>query len=111
MLKDNEWLGVDQNTSAKDVNTFFTSAGIKNFTYGNGISVPLIPTTLYKKKIQEAITLRDSGSSFSMVYVWTVNSKSSMRTYINLGVDGLITDNPARLKDLLATEYPGTFDA
>lgn len=36
------------------------------------------------------------------VYAWTVNRKKHMKKLINKGVDGIITNNPALLKEILA---------
>ena len=36
-----------------------------------------------------------------LVYVWTVNSREDMEVMIELGVDGIITDQPIELKKLL----------
>lgn len=36
-------------------------------------------------------------NSNKKIYVWTVNNETSMRKLINLGVDGIITDNPKLL--------------
>lgn len=36
------------------------------------------------------------------VYVWTVNRPDEMRTILDLGVDGLISDVPARVRRILA---------
>jgi glycerophosphoryl diester phosphodiesterase len=36
------------------------------------------------------------------VHVWTVNEEAEMRAMLALGVDGIITDFPARLRKLLA---------
>ena len=35
------------------------------------------------------------------IHVWTINDKNQMQELINLGVDGIITDRPKALKDLL----------
>ena len=35
------------------------------------------------------------------VHVWTVNEADEMNRLLDLGVDGLMTDHPARLKALL----------
>ncbi|MCB0018937.1 MAG: hypothetical protein KDE09_14195, partial [Anaerolineales bacterium] len=35
------------------------------------------------------------------VHVWTVNETEEMQRFIDLGVDGIITDRPDRLLDLL----------
>jgi len=37
---------------------------------------------------------------------WTVNDPHEMRRLIELGVDGIITDRPKRLKDVLAASQP-----
>ena len=37
------------------------------------------------------------------VHVWTVNDEGSMRRLVDLGVDGIITDLPTTLSDVLAT--------
>ncbi len=34
------------------------------------------------------------------VHVWTVNEEADMQRLINMGVDGIITDFPARLANL-----------
>ena len=36
------------------------------------------------------------------VHVWTVNDRASMQRFIELGVDNIMTDDPAMLRDLLA---------
>ncbi len=40
------------------------------------------------------------------VFVWTVNEPEEMRRLLNLGVDGIITDYPGRLRDLLGQNAP-----
>jgi glycerophosphoryl diester phosphodiesterase len=37
------------------------------------------------------------------LHVWTVNEEAEMRSLLALGVDGIITDFPARLLKLLAS--------
>ena len=40
------------------------------------------------------------------IHVWTVNEVDEMRELLELGVDGIITDYPARLRDLLRPSQP-----
>jgi glycerophosphoryl diester phosphodiesterase len=35
------------------------------------------------------------------VHVWTVNQTAEMNRFLDMGVDGLITDRPDRLKDVM----------
>ena len=34
------------------------------------------------------------------VHAWTINDEAEMRALVEMGVDGIITDFPARLRDL-----------
>ena len=36
------------------------------------------------------------------IHVWTINDEDTMQKLIDLGVDGIITDRPKALKDLLS---------
>lgn len=36
------------------------------------------------------------------VHVWTVNDDERMRRFLNYGVDGILTDRPTRLKEIIA---------
>jgi hypothetical protein len=99
-------VGVDQNSPPDVVNEFFRTRPL-SYTYANGTSVPLLPTTCYLEHIRRAITLRAGGAEpgFRLVYAWTVNGKGSMRAFLDADVDGVITDKVERLRDLLRTEY------
>ncbi len=41
------------------------------------------------------------------VHVWTVNDESTMRALLDLGVDGIMTDRPRLLRDVLAARGLG----
>jgi len=36
------------------------------------------------------------------IMVWTINDQETMQTLIDMGVDGIITDRPSALKELLS---------
>jgi len=40
-----------------------------------------------------------------MVFVWTLNTEEHMEHFLNMGVDGIITDHPERLIKILQTRY------
>jgi glycerophosphoryl diester phosphodiesterase len=43
------------------------------------------------------------------VHVWTINDRAEMRELLDMGVDGLVTDRPDLLRELLAErgQWPG----
>ncbi len=102
---ENELIGIDRGCGIADAHRFFKGLNTR-YTYANGTSLPLIPTTapIYLDEIVAAIQLRDSANAVkpALVYSWTVNSKASMRNYLRLGVDGLITDKIADAVSVLA---------
>ncbi len=51
----------------------------------------------YHKEV-DAVQLREARSLGLKVVVWTVNDPARMETLIDLGVDGIITDYPDRLR-------------
>jgi hypothetical protein len=103
-------VGVDEYLGPDEVAGFFKTTGLR-YSYANGTSAPLISTTIYAKDIAQAITLRNAaaGTGPKLVYAWTVNSANSMRTYLDMDVDGLITDDISALVNLLKTDYGGRY--
>ena len=55
----------------------------------------------YHKEV-DAVQLREARSLGLTVVVWTVNDPARMETLIDLGVDGIITDYPDRLRTVMA---------
>ncbi|MDD9904604.1 MAG: glycerophosphodiester phosphodiesterase [Rhodospirillaceae bacterium] len=55
----------------------------------------------YHKEV-DAVQLREARSLGLKVVVWTVNDSARMETLIDLGVDGIITDYPDRLRTVMA---------
>ena len=102
--------GVDSHATPEVVDGFFRTLPLR-YTYADGTSVPLLPTTCYLGRVRRAVGLRRSGSGpgFSLVYAWTVNSARSMTAFLDSDVDGMITDRIERLGTLLQTSYAGRY--
>lgn len=52
------------------------------------------PTSTFRPALEEMIARRDTGGSLHSVYFWTLARRSSFRTAVDLGVDGIIVNNP-----------------
>lgn len=92
-----EWIAAqfDESNAPEDVAATFDSVGIKRGWYGDGITNLLPEPPRVRSNIQRAIRLRDSGSSpLRGVVVWTLDAKESMRDYLRLGVDAILTNRP-----------------
>jgi hypothetical protein len=101
---------VDQSASPDEVDAFFRTRPLR-YTYANGTSVPLLPTTCFLGSIRRAIPLHANGPGpgFHLVYAWTVNGGRSMTAFLDSDVDGIITDKVERLRDLLHANYAAKY--
>jgi glycerophosphoryl diester phosphodiesterase len=54
----------------------------------------------FRHEVARVIAARDAGR-LSAVIVWTVNNEAALRELVELGVDGIITDDPMRLQRIL----------
>lgn len=82
------------------IKTGFISA----VTLGELIQLPTNALLINKRRVNAQL-LRSARQQNMAVYVWTVNSAELMADMIELGVDGIITDNPqlaVRVRDELA---------
>jgi hypothetical protein len=93
-------VGVDENTEPEMANAFFRSLGIKNFTFGDGISIPLL-SQFFWNSIKRAVAMRDAGGSFRMVYAWTLDTPLDINSFLKLDTDGMITDSPGAVKEIV----------
>ena len=66
--------------------------------YGTGITV-CSPGTYYDA-IQEGC-VQEHRVAQGLTYIWTLDSDSSMETYLHLGARGILTNMPSVLRDLL----------
>ena len=60
---------------------------------GHALQVP--------KRMVDRDFVTNAGNHNVAVHVWTVNDPDDMRRFLEMGVDGLITDDPGRMRQLL----------
>lgn len=68
-----------------------------------------VPVTAGPLRIVDAAFLRTAHARGREVHVWTVDRPAQMRLLLDLGVDGLLTDRPDLLRDVLRErgQWPG----
>ena len=54
----------------------------------------------FRREVEEVVHARRSGALDSVI-VWTINEPERLRDLVELGVDGIVTDDPAALRSLL----------
>ena len=74
--------------------------------YLDGVTLLQIPMEEYGINFATKRITRVAKEHNLAVHYWTVNDEEDMRTLIELGVDGIMTDNPSLLKKVL-DEYKG----
>jgi len=76
------------------------SFGLYNKTiYGDCLQVPIYH---YGMKLVTRRFVKYVQSIGLKIHVWTINDENTMRKLIDLGVDGIITDRPKLLKEVLS---------
>ncbi|CAB4002030.1 sphingomyelinase D [Paramuricea clavata] len=56
----------------------------------------------YLDELSSQVKYRDNGNYFSKVYAWSVDKKSTAKTYLEMGLDGLIMNFPGRMNEAIA---------
>ena len=84
----------------KEPKTFvgFITASAGDFP--EGIEALVVFFRILKKNILD--NLHQSGKT---VFVWTINEEKNMRKYIQMGLDGIASDDPILLKKVLTGHY------
>ena len=102
-LRPREALMIDQENDPVRIAGFFTNAGVERHCYGNGISfLNSILGPNVRPSLERACELRAAAGAPRFTYAWTVDDARLMREYIRIGVDGIITNNVARLRSISA---------
>jgi hypothetical protein len=86
--------GSNANLTISRLNAMTTDMAV----YGNGISSILVGN--YSDEMRAAVNAERQGK-VKMQYIWTIDKQSSMENYLAIGVRGIMTNNPARLRDTL----------
>lgn len=60
-----------------------------------------VPVAAGRIPIADAAFLRAAHAAGLQVHVWTIDDRAEMERLLNLGVDGVMTDRPALLKEVL----------
>lgn len=108
-LRINQAVGVDEGDMPRDAIDFFEKEQMP-FAYAAGTSSPFASPLKFKQSIQEAIDLKQYTNDLKLVYTWTANSRKTMRYFVDMGVDGMISDHVERLRYLIDTEYKETIE-
>lgn len=102
-LDSQEGLGIDEYDNPLKVQNFFEGIRIGRCCYGNGITAAL-PEEFggpIRESLKKAVLLKIRRHVIKFVYIWTIDLKSSMREYLDLGVDGIMTNHTSGLKEVL----------
>jgi len=76
---------------------------------GGDIAALQLPTHMRGVRVVDKKLVDAAHAAEIQVHVWTVNEPKEMTRLLDMGVDGLVTDRPDLLKDLLIDrgEWPG----
>jgi len=105
----NQAVGVDENDTPKNVADFFGKEQMP-FTFAAGTSSPFASPLKFKPIIKDAIAIRQQTNQLKLVYTWTANSEKTMRDFLNIGVDAIITGKTAKLRNLVDKEYQDSIE-
>jgi glycerophosphoryl diester phosphodiesterase len=96
-LLEREGLSIDEEDDPIAVSAYFTEAGVQNQGYGNGISVgnPSLTAPELRPSMERVCAFRAATNHVRFVFAWTINDDALIREYLQIGVDGLITDDVA----------------
>jgi hypothetical protein len=98
----NVGIGVDEEKEPKKVEDSFTTAKQTNFCYANGIIAPGIKWGVFKSIMKaKGLQGQAQGNSFKLIHTWVLASKASIRSYLDLRIDGIIV-NIGTVPELLA---------
>ena len=69
--------------------------------FNNNTPCLQIPMYFYGVKIVTKSLVEHVHNLGKKIHIWTINNESEIKTLIDYGVDGIMTDRPKKLKDIL----------
>ena len=96
---------IDEENDPVAVSGVLAAADARNVCFGNGISV--LNSVLgphVRPSMERACEFRAAANGLGYIHVWTVDDESLLREYVRIGVDGIITGHPARLRSALGED-------
>jgi hypothetical protein len=100
----NAGVAIDQDDDAVGVCGSFVSALQTRFAYADGIMVGGSPIGIYKSVMKAKVLQAQAKSpdeQFKMVHTWVLASDNSLRSYLDLHIDGIIV-NPSTVPTLIS---------
>jgi hypothetical protein len=111
-LRSNECVCIDGDDSPAKVADYFIARGARNWAYADGTTFETFSRTHddIQYYVGHAIQMKNIGGLFKIVYAWALKKKKTMRSYLRIGVDGLLVDNVGHLASVLAeSEFASKF--
>lgn len=96
--KNRIYFSVDEERDVPNIVKELTTLGTVNICYGTGITT-VAPINFFSE-IQQA-SVFEVNHEIAFTYAWTVDKPSTMKTYVESGARGIMTNNP----QVLATVY------
>ncbi|XP_003741804.2 sphingomyelin phosphodiesterase D [Galendromus occidentalis] len=105
---------VSENPDFSVVGKMFRDLNVTSAWQGDGVTNWFEPFRGFSR-VRDAVELRDQGNVYiKKVYRWTVDYKGHIRQLIDLGIDGVMTNNPSRayqvVRDLKEIRLAGKKD-
>lgn len=103
LLKD---VGFDGGTDyLEDIQQMFRRLNVHNIWQGDG-KTNCVSVFYPDGRLRRAVGMRENeNNSMKKVYHWTIDLKLRMRLSLNLGIDGMITNDPDDLVEVLEESY------
>ena len=89
-----------EGNKVKEVLTALRDLPSKARAFGTGITACWFEQENYARGIRLADKNKTAGTA-SFVYIWTIDKRSSMERYIEAGAQGIMTNVPGRLRELI----------